>query len=188
MALPPTADGGARGDLDALVGHLDALRETSLTRLQQARLDLALGAAEALAERLGIGPAPEPTSAPAAPAARTLRALVVDDNSINRHIAVRMLQVLGIHAAEADSGAEALAAIAEMPYHLILLDVMLPGMDGFEIAREIRSLYGARVVVVGVTAMSDADLKGRAAGMDAVYVKPLRVEDLKEAIGLCVRI
>ncbi|WP_412061862.1 response regulator [Rubrivirga sp. IMCC45206] len=177
----PTPDADAtRRDLRALVGHLEALRDTDLGRLQRAHLGLAVAAAQTIGQRLG---APTPSAQVPDPES-LLRVLVVDDNSINVHVAMRMARVLGAEAEGAMSGDEALEALAAAPFDLVLLDVMLPGVDGMEVAREIRSRFGARPVIVGVTALSHVEKACLNAGMSAVFVKPLQLENVAAALDL----
>ena len=187
--MPAPSDGdAARADLRELLGHLETLRGTDLTRLQQARLDLAFVAAQALAVRLGAPerPAPAPPHIPTADGSRPPRVLVVDDNSINLHVALSMLRVLGVEGETATTGAEALDRVAAFPFDLVLLDVMLPDVDGIDVTREIRARFGDRLTVVGVTGMPGLADVAREAGMDAVYAKPLRVEQVAEALERCV--
>jgi len=173
-------------DLRDLLGHLEALRGTDLSRLQQARLDLAFVAAHAVARRLGeaetAGSVPKIETATGT---RPPRVLVVDDNSINLHVALSMLRVLGVEGVAAQSGDQALDQLSAFPYDLVLLDVMLPDVDGIEVTRQIRSRFGERLCIVGVTGMPGVADVARKAGMDAVFAKPLRVEQVAEAIELC---
>ena len=81
------------------------------------------------------------------------RILVVDDSATNRYLVAFYLRQLGLVAAEAESGAEALALAAADPPALVLLDLHMPVMDGFETATRLRALPGlAAVPIVAVTA------------------------------------
>ncbi|WP_232209662.1 ATP-binding protein [Rhodobacter ferrooxidans] len=133
------------------------------------------------------------TEAPApAPAPQTLplagqRVLTVDDISTNRLVAATYLNLLGVAALEADSGAAALALLAATQVDLVLLDMNMPEMDGLETFRRIRALPGsmARVPVVALTA--DASAAHRAGylaqGLDGYLAKPLTPEALAAELG-----
>jgi CheY-like chemotaxis protein len=105
------------------------------------------------------------------------RALVIDDNDVNRILATRMLGKAGWSVAEADCGDAALRYLADAEVELILLDVSMPVMSGQEVCRRIREgkLGGAHVKVVAYTAHAmpeeiDSLLKG---GFDTVLSKPM---------------
>lgn len=107
--------------------------------------------------------------------------LVVDDQAANVRVVGTLLGRVGYTVIPAHSGAEALAAIAENAPDLILLDMMMPGMDGFELLEALRELPGLhRVPVVFLTAAQDRDLLLRAFDVGAVdYVtKPFMPEEL----------
>src|SRR5437868_12292718 len=85
-----------------------------------------------------------------------VRILIIDDNLQNREVAEGHLVGAGYTAVQADSGARALAIIAEARPDLVLLDVLMPGMDGFETCRRIRALPGgADLPVLFLTALGD---------------------------------
>ena len=121
-----------------------------------------------------------------------LRILVVDDNTINQRVAVRILQQLGYQPEVAGNGREALDAIDGKPFDFILMDVMMPELDGLEATRLLRKRqtnpayknYQARIVVVAVTAhsMQGDREKCIAAGMDDYLSKPVRPKDVREMI------
>ena len=62
----------------------------------------------------------------------TNRALVVDDNRVNRMLLARALTALGVESIEAESGRQALEIMAETPVDLVLLDLLMPELDGYE--------------------------------------------------------
>lgn len=121
-----------------------------------------------------------------------LRILVVDDNTINQRVAVRILQQLGYQPEVAGNGREALDAIDGKPFDLILMDVMMPELDGLEATRLLRKRqtnpayknYQSRIVVVAVTAhaMQGDKEKCLASGMDDYLSKPVRPKDVREMI------
>ena len=111
------------------------------------------------------------------------RVLVVDDNKINLSVAVGMLKAqFGIAADQADSGEAALEMIGRTAYALILMDHMMPGMDGVETTQCIRGRGGrnAAVPVVALTANAADGAREMllAAGLDDFLSKPLRRADL----------
>ncbi len=121
-----------------------------------------------------------------------MRILVVDDNTINQRVAVRILQQLGYQPEVAGNGREALDALDGKPFDFILMDVMMPELDGLEATRLLRKRqtnpayknYQSRIVVVAVTAhaMQGDREKCLAAGMDDYLSKPVRPKDVREMI------
>lgn len=118
--------------------------------------------------------------------ARTGRILVVDDQSANVRVVTALLERHGYVVTAAASGKDALqAATGEVP-DLLLLDMMMPGMDGFELLAALRELPGFRQVpTVFLTAAQDRDLLLRAFESGAVdYVtKPFMPEELLARVG-----
>jgi signal transduction histidine kinase/DNA-binding NarL/FixJ family response regulator len=132
-------------------------------------------------------PATDPVPDTEPPALTGLRILVAEDNPTNRLVATRLLERLG-HSAEAvGNGAEAIAALNLAPYDLVLMDVMMPEMDGLTAARRIRETEppGSRIAIVGLTAGSSKENLAAclAAGMDAVTTKPVTLARLRAAIS-----
>jgi two-component system sensor histidine kinase/response regulator len=106
----------------------------------------------------------------------TPRILLAEDNAVNRLVATRMLEKLGCAVETVVDGRQAVAAWQRGGHDLILMDCQMPNLDGYEAAREIRSLeVGPRIPIVALTAhaMKDDDLKCAAAGMDAYLTKPV---------------
>ncbi len=86
------------------------------------------------------------------------RLLIVDDNSLSRRIAASTLQHAGFEVSEADSGAAALTLFTGQRFDLILLDLIMPGMDGYEVCRRIRTLpHGALVPILMFTGVNDTE-------------------------------
>jgi len=117
---------------------------------------------------------------------RPLRALIVDDNPTNRLVAGRMLKDFDIQTDTACDGAEAVTAANRFNYDLILMDLRMPEMDGFQATRTIRARGGrlAAVAVVAFTANAfPEDIKAcLEAGMNGFVVKPARKKALVDAI------
>jgi CheY-like chemotaxis protein len=107
----------------------------------------------------------------------SLRILVAEDNSINQQVAVGLLAKLGHRADVAADGAEAVALVEKCDYDLVMMDLQMPGTDGFNATRIIRELAGpkARTVIVAMTANAMAGDHGAclAAGMDDYIAKPI---------------
>src|SRR5690349_9781159 len=126
-------------------------------------------------------PQPEPQTVAASPAKR-LRLLLVEDNPINRKVALLMLQKLGYQVDVANDGAEALQAASSTHYDLILMDCVMPVVDGFEATRRLRAVggYSAEVPILAMTANAFADDRKAclAAGMNDFLSKPVRQSEL----------
>jgi signal transduction histidine kinase/CheY-like chemotaxis protein len=173
-------------------GHEPARFDADAVLVRPVRLPAllaALAAPRGAAVPAARVPAPGATAADAAPAhpepaPAGRAALVVDDNPVNREIAAAMIEARGLRAVQAASGAEALARFAAEPPVLVLLDISMPGMDGFETCRRIRAIEAARGLprtpVVGFTAhVQPGDAaRCREAGMDDHLAKPAQISDI----------
>ncbi|MDB4975344.1 MAG: hypothetical protein JWN48_3685 [Myxococcaceae bacterium] len=129
---------------------------------------------------------PPPPSASAAPTI-----LVVDDNPQNRGVAEARLVAAGYRVLQAESGEHALALFARETCHLVLLDVRMPGLDGFETLDRLRRLpRGTEVAVVFLTALDDIHTHERAlrSGADDYLIKPLRATELLMRVRSLLRI
>jgi DNA-binding NtrC family response regulator len=119
------------------------------------------------------------------------RVLIVDDEPLNLELLSQELEVLGFEVDEARSGEEALQRTAEHPPDVILLDVMMPGMDGFEVCRRLKATQSTRDVrVIFMTALSELEDKITAfevGGVDYV-TKPFQVEEVLARVGTHVEL
>jgi signal transduction histidine kinase/DNA-binding response OmpR family regulator len=115
-----------------------------------------------------------------------LRILVAEDNPVNQKLAVRLLEKLGYAVDLASNGIEAVAAIEQGDYDLVLMDVQMPEMDGLQATREIRTRWpSAELRIVALTAnvlAGDRELCLEA-GMDDFLSKPIRVDELKRVLS-----
>jgi signal transduction histidine kinase/DNA-binding response OmpR family regulator len=114
--------------------------------------------------------------------------LLAEDNPVNQYFALRLLQKRGYEVVLAGSGREVLAALEKQTFDLILMDVQMPEMDGFEATAAIREkekATGTHVPIVAMTAHAMAGDRERclAAGMDNYVSKPIRSQELFAAIA-----
>jgi signal transduction histidine kinase/DNA-binding response OmpR family regulator len=133
-----------------------------------------------------------PSDADQAPSTPPPRVLVVDDNEINRFVAVEELRHVGYDADEASDGQEALRKFESNSYACILMDCQMPVMDGCEAARAMRRSEAhegrARTPIIAVTAHAFVGERERvlAAGMDDFLSKPFRSDSLGRVLALHV--
>ncbi len=117
------------------------------------------------------------------------RILAVDDDPLNVSILEDLLEDYDL--CTATSGEEALALARSCTPDLVLLDIMMPGMDGYEVCRQLRQderLAGVKVILVSAKAGVDERLKGYAAGADDYVVKPFDCEELLAKIRVYLRL
>jgi DNA-binding response OmpR family regulator len=131
-------------------------------------------------------------AAPAAKPAAAPRILVVDDDPVSRRLVVKALQKLDLDAEiiEAVNGTQALAEVAAHTPDLIILDVMMPGMSGFEVCQKLRSdLHTAFIPILMLTANTDEDsrTKGFVVGTDDYVGKPFSVLELHARVRRLLR-
>jgi signal transduction histidine kinase/DNA-binding response OmpR family regulator len=117
------------------------------------------------------------------PRAAEPEVLVVDDNPINVEVAVHMVEALGYRAEIATTGKEAVQALLKRSFKLVLMDLQMPEMDGYEATREIRTLEAGTAVhtpIVALTAHAQEADRQRAlsAGLDDYLSKPVKLETL----------
>jgi PAS domain S-box-containing protein len=121
---------------------------------------------------------------------KKIHVLLAEDNLINQKVATYSLQQMGFTVEIANNGLEAVEKFVQSKYDLILMDVQMPELSGFDATRRIRSLenssgHGARIPIIALTANA---MKGDmerciAAGMDAYLSKPFQQIDLMELIA-----
>jgi CheY-like chemotaxis protein len=117
---------------------------------------------------------------------QSIRILLAEDNMVNQKLALRMLETLGYSADVAENGIEALSAMERHAYDVVLMDVQMPEMDGWEATREIRRRWPLerqpRIIAVTANALKGDAERCFEAGMDEYVSKPIRSADLKRAI------
>jgi signal transduction histidine kinase/CheY-like chemotaxis protein len=140
-----------------------------------------------------LGPLPSKPDSPerirrhAIPKANRLRVLLAEDNAVNQKIACRFLEKEGHHVTLACHGRQALAAIERENFDVVLMDVQMPEMDGFEATAAIRAQErdsGKHLPIIAMTAHAMAGDRERclAAGMDNYIAKPISACELVELL------
>lgn len=129
----------------------------------------------------------EERQADVGPESAALRILLAEDNPVNQKLAERLLSKWGHSVVLAGNGREALAALEEQTFDMVLMDVQMPEMDGFEATAAIREREkstGAHLLIIATTAHAIRGDEGRCleAGMDGYLSKPIRVQELLNVI------
>ena len=115
------------------------------------------------------------------------KVLVVDDEAQIRTVLRGYLEAEGYDVAEAADGAEALAALRTEPPALVLLDVMLPGIDGLEVLRQLRGFSDAYVILVTARAEEVDKLVGLGVGADDYVTKPFSPREVTARVKAMLR-
>ena len=114
-----------------------------------------------------------------------LKVLVADDNALNQNLLRRLVVKLGHNVDVVSNGREAVEAVAQTPYDAVLMDVLMPEMDGLQAAEAIcrRWTKGTRPRLIALTALAGPGDQDRClkAGFDDYMIKPVHLEQLKEA-------
>jgi len=118
---------------------------------------------------------------------RSLRILLAEDNVVNQKLVARLLEHKGYQVTTVVNGREALAELARRKFDLVLMDIQMPVMDGYECAAEIRKRErqsGGRIPIIALTAhyTAEKDPCRPDCGVDEYVFKPLRPKELFEAI------
>lgn len=122
----------------------------------------------------------------AMPELRGQRVLVADDNPLVRELFTAHLTQLGARCECVSDGAQAVERALESDFGVVVLDLSMPGFDGFEVARRLRARRGNDLRIVGASAHAEPTERSRAiaAGMDAFLAKPVELADLTAALGV----
>lgn len=126
-----------------------------------------------------------------------LEVLLAEDNGVNQKIALRLLARLGYRAEAVANGLEAVTALENRPYDLILMDVQMPEMDGYEATRQIRARLAPdrqpKIFALTANTLNDDRKQAIAAGMDDYLSKPVKAAEIAAAIrrhfpaGACIQ-
>jgi CheY-like chemotaxis protein len=136
-------------------------------------------------------PPPEPAAPESAPAGRKLRVLMAEDNAISQKLVMRLLEKRGYSVVAVADGYQALAALEREPFDVVLMDVQMPSMGGFEATAAIRKwereagktpAHPVRIIAMTASAMKGDRERCLAAGMDGYVSKPIREQELFAAI------
>lgn len=111
--------------------------------------------------------------------------LVVDDNTINQIVTSKILSKLKANCTIASDGREAVNTVKEQDFDLILMDINMPVLDGFDATKEIRTL-GYELPIIALTAVEadDVRLKSVESGMNGFIIKPYDIADFKRTIAI----
>jgi two-component system, sensor histidine kinase and response regulator len=111
--------------------------------------------------------------------------LVVEDNFINQKLIQKLFEILGYKTDLVANGIEALKILETKSYHLVLMDIQMPLMNGYEASKLINEKLGPRApVIIALTAnpVSGEEEKYKMAGMSGYLFKPLRLQELTDLI------
>jgi len=114
-----------------------------------------------------------------------LRVLVVDDDVDSAEMMAMLLRLMGHETFVANTGEDAVASTAEQQPHVLLLDISLPDINGYEVARRIRAEHGHSVRLIALSGWGEEEDRRRAreAGFDHYLTKPAEPEALERLLG-----
>lgn len=116
-----------------------------------------------------------------------INVIVVEDEADLRSSIARYLGMVGIRAREAENAHELDRLLAQEPAHVVLLDINLPGEDGFSIATRLRDSTPARIIMMTARGQIDDRVQGLNIGADAYLVKPVQFRELEAMIHSVAR-
>ncbi|MCK8493030.1 response regulator [Spirosoma sp. RP8] len=165
----------------------------SLTQMQGGwiKVDSALGKGSEFTLELTYPVAPEsilqtidPSLAKAETAKKSLTILAVEDNPMNQKLVLQVIKRLGYEADLAENGQQALDMLQKKSFDLVLMDIQMPVMDGYQTTRHIRTTLRSTIPIIAMTAHALASEREQClqAGMNDFLPKPFQMEDLKRMI------
>ncbi len=121
---------------------------------------------------------------------RPLHILLAEDNRINQRVATGLLEKAGHSVRTVTNGREALAVLMRERFDIVLMDLQMPELDGFEATAAIREREAGTNTHVPIIALTAHAMKGDrerclAAGMDGYATKPIQLEELRNVIAQC---
>jgi CheY-like chemotaxis protein len=150
--------------------------------------ELGIGSTFSFSLRLEPGRAPDARGVQHIPAASplALQVLVVDDNIVNLKVAVKLLERLGCSVQTAENGQEACEKVATGCYDAVLMDCMMPIMDGYSATRWLRA-NGVLIPIIAMTANNQPEdvERSKASGMNAHLAKPVKLDELAGTLRHC---
>ena len=191
LVLPPAVLAVTSSELSAVAAHPHARYAPVHVHKPVRRQDLAQAILTARTTGAGAAAGPQPRRAhggdAAAPQAGRVRVLLVEDNAVNQMVAEAMLERRGFEVVVAVNGREGVELFQRGRFDLVLMDIQMPEMDGFEALAAIRAFEegtGRRTPVVALTAhaLKEDRERCRAAGMDDYLSKPIEAPRLYEII------
>jgi len=121
------------------------------------------------------------------PATKQINVLIVDDESLMLNLLARTLTNMGLDATPVDNGIDALQILSEQDYDLVLLDVVMPGFNGFEVCREIRKSSNIPIIMLTALNRPDDIVQGFELGADSYITKPFAFKEMEARITALLR-
>ncbi|MBA3664170.1 MAG: response regulator [Bacteroidetes bacterium] len=112
------------------------------------------------------------------------RILIAEDNLLNQKIAEHLVKGFGFSCDVCSDGKKAIELLKTNPYHLILMDIQMPEMDGYEATEYIRNVLKLNIPIIATTGNSSGSEKGKCieSGMNDYLSKPLKADELYELL------
>jgi two-component system sensor histidine kinase/response regulator len=179
-------------DRQRCAGRLQTVTIAACLQKPVRRVELKAAILKVLGQKLRAAERPSPGGPPASPpVAKPLRILMAEDNPFNQRVGSLMLAKSGHAVTIAGNGREAIAALAGQSFDLVLMDLQMPLMDGFEATAAIRTaeqVTGRHIPIIALTAHAMKEDRDRCleAGMDGYVSKPIQQDKLRQAIEDCI--
>jgi CheY-like chemotaxis protein len=114
---------------------------------------------------------------------KSLHILIVDDNEMASELLSEFIELLGHGAKAAANGQEAIAACAQHRPDIVITDIVLPDLDGYELAARLRTQFGKTLRIIALSGMPRNDERQEAAAFDAWLEKPLDLTVLERLLA-----